>query len=102
MATSISLFSSIFRIASLRNDTFSSLKEITKINLSGNRLTTTLRFSQFEENPYVRDIWLGDNPWRCECNSKGFYEFYNFLTEQPPKVFGFVLNVTRTVFNGFR
>ncbi|XP_065078883.1 insulin-like growth factor-binding protein complex acid labile subunit [Ochlerotatus camptorhynchus] len=74
---------SMCRITSIRNTTFSRLPALMKINLAGNRFTTPFRVEYFENNPYLSEIWLGDNPWRCDCRENGFLEFYLFLTEPP-------------------
>lgn len=75
----------VFRLSNIKNETFSSFPELSRLNLAGNRLTTTFRKEFFANNQYLNDIWLGDNPWRYECNKKSL-EFYKFLTSRPPRV----------------
>lgn len=75
---------SMNRMTTIRNTTFAGFPEITKINLSGNRLTTPLRVEFFEGNVFLSDISLGDNPWLCNCND--MLPFYTFITEAPMKV----------------
>jgi hypothetical protein len=81
------IFSGLFyRISVIGNDTFASLPELMRINLSGNRFTTTFRREFFASNRYIEEIWMGDNPWRCECKDDSFLDFFLFLTDPPGKV----------------
>lgn len=73
------------RLSSIENRTFSTFPELSRLNLAGNRLTTTFRKEYFANNQYLNEIWLGDNPWRCECDKKSS-EFYQYLTDRPPRV----------------
>lgn len=68
-------------MAIIRNETFVGFPDLAELRLSGNRFTTPFRIGYFAENPYLRDIWLGDNPWRCECGDQSFNALYNYLTE---------------------
>lgn len=35
----------------------------------------------FETNTYLRELFLGDNPWRCDCKDEEFSDFYShFMT----------------------
>ncbi|XP_055624585.1 toll-like receptor 2 [Toxorhynchites rutilus septentrionalis] len=77
---------SMCRITSIRNTTFAKLPALQRINLSGNRFTTPFRVDFFDNNPYLGEIWLGDNPWRCECGNRDFHNFFEFLTDPPRKV----------------
>lgn len=70
----------------IRNETFQGFPELSRINLAGNRFTTPFRVEYFNDNTYLQDIWLGDNPWRCDCQTNGFYEFFVFVTQVPSKV----------------
>lgn len=73
------------RLTNIKNETFSTFPELSRLNLAGNRLTTTFHKEFFANNQYLNDIWLGDNPWHCECDMKSL-EFYQFLTNRPPRV----------------
>lgn len=77
---------SMCRISTINNETFRGFPQLTRINLSGNRFTTTFKTEFFENNPYIQDIWLGDNPWRCDCRSMDFFLFYDYLIKTPTKV----------------
>ncbi|XP_053687132.1 uncharacterized protein LOC128736668 [Sabethes cyaneus] len=77
---------SMCRITTFRNTTLSGLPALLRINLSGNRFTTPFRVDFFDHNPYLSDVWLGDNPWRCDCRDAEFFHFFLFLTEPPRRV----------------
>ncbi|XP_055536755.1 uncharacterized protein LOC129725226 [Wyeomyia smithii] len=77
---------SMCRITTFRNTTLSGLPALLKINLSGNRFTTPFRVDYFDHNPYLSDIWLGDNPWRCDCRDSEFFHLFLFLTDPPRRV----------------
>lgn len=77
---------SMCRLTTIRNTTFTGLPNLLRINLSGNRFTTPFRVDFFDHTPYLSDIWLGDNPWRCDCRSAGFLEFFQFLVDPPQRV----------------
>lgn len=81
-----SLDLSMNRLTSIRNTTFIGFPELTRINLSGNRFTLPFRQDYFTDNVYLTELWLGDNPWTCNCNDKNLYNFYNFLLESPSKI----------------
>lgn len=74
------------RLSSIRNVTFIGFPELSRLRLSGNRFTTPFRREFFFDNPYLQEIWLGDNPWRCDCGSQEFLHFFRFITESPSKV----------------
>lgn len=76
----------VFRLSSIDNDTFATFPELSRLNLVGNRLTITLRTEYFINNQYLNEIWLGDNPWRCECQQNGFHQFFRYLIEYPARV----------------
>lgn len=76
------------RISSMRNVTLMNLPELSRLRLSGNRFTTPFRREFFEHNPYLNELWLGDNPWRCDCQNDDFFKFFVFITEEPAKVSG--------------
>lgn len=71
--------------------TFAALPELSKLNLAGNRLTTTFRTDYFSYNQYLNEIWLGDNPWHCECD-KNSLDFYRYITERTWRV-GFLNDI---------
>uniref|UniRef100_A0A182MDK7 LRRCT domain-containing protein n=1 Tax=Anopheles culicifacies TaxID=139723 RepID=A0A182MDK7_9DIPT len=77
---------SMCRLSSMRNGTLAGLPELLRINLSGNRFTTPFRVDFFENNPFLTEIWLGDNPWRCDCRSDEFFQFFQFLTDPPGRI----------------
>lgn len=74
------------RLLHVNNQTFAGLTELSRLNLASNRFTTTFRLEYFAKNLYLNDIWLGDNPWRCECWGFGLKEFYQYLTVPPQRV----------------
>lgn len=73
------------RISSIRNGTFVGFPELSRLRLSGNRFTTHFRREFFDQNPYLNEIWLGDNPWLCDCRNEEFLQFFNFITDGPSK-----------------
>ncbi|XP_037035716.1 toll-like receptor 6 [Bradysia coprophila] len=77
---------SMCRLSTINNETFRGFPQLSRINLSGNRFTTTFKREFFDDNPYIQDIWLGDNPWRCDCRSLEFFHFYDYLIDIPAKV----------------
>lgn len=72
-------------MSSIDNNTFSTFPELSRLNLAGNRLTAAFRKDYFANNQYLSELWLGDNPWRCECDRKG-HEFFVYITERPARV----------------
>uniref|UniRef100_A0A182PDK3 LRRCT domain-containing protein n=1 Tax=Anopheles epiroticus TaxID=199890 RepID=A0A182PDK3_9DIPT len=77
---------SMCRLTTMRNGTLTGLPELVRINLSGNRFTTPFRVEFFEQNPFLSEIWLGDNPWRCDCRSDEFFQFFQYLTDPPGRI----------------
>uniref|UniRef100_A0A182NI65 LRRCT domain-containing protein n=1 Tax=Anopheles dirus TaxID=7168 RepID=A0A182NI65_9DIPT len=77
---------SMCRLSSMRNTTLAGLPELVRINLSGNRFTTPFRVDFFDKNPFLSELWLGDNPWRCDCRSEEFFQFFQFLTDPPGRI----------------
>lgn len=75
---------SMNRITNIRNETFQGFPEISSINLSGNRFTVPFKKEFFDENPYLTEMFLGDNPWFCNCQE--MYSFHYFITDPPAKV----------------
>lgn len=71
---------SMCRISRLDNLTFASMPFLRKLDLTGNRLTTNIKVTYFPPNS---DIFLEDNPWRCDCNydQKELYEWLERLNE---------------------
>lgn len=64
------------RIGDLTNYTFAAMLELRELNLRGNRLTSNIRRSFFND---IRIIRLGDNSWRCDCVDHDFRELYEWL-----------------------
>ncbi|KAH8299722.1 hypothetical protein KR044_005019 [Drosophila immigrans] len=74
------------RISTIRNSSFGGFPELADLHLNGNRLTNPIPPSYFRANKFLDQIWLGDNPWICECQDPLFVEFYDFLTAKPTKL----------------
>ncbi|XP_017079274.1 uncharacterized protein LOC108113241 [Drosophila eugracilis] len=74
------------RLSTVRNSTFREFPELADLHLNGNRLTNPIPPSYFGSNKFLDQLWLGDNPWICECHSPLFVEFYDFLTSKPAKI----------------
>ncbi|KAH8369788.1 hypothetical protein KR093_000976 [Drosophila rubida] len=74
------------RISGIRNSSFRGFPELADLHLNGNRLTNPIPPSYFRGNKFLDQIWLGDNPWICECQDPLFVEFYDFLTAKPTKL----------------
>jgi Leucine-rich repeat (LRR) protein len=74
------------RLSHITNDTFNRLPEIGSINLIGNRFTRAFKNDMFEYNDRLESLKLADNPWICDCQSKDFKDFWEFLTNYPVKV----------------
>lgn len=75
---------SMNRMTTVRNFTFAGFPEITTLKLSGNRFTTPFKVEVFNENSFLSEMTLGDNPWQCSCNE--LFSFYTFVTDAPAKV----------------
>ncbi|XP_031629345.1 insulin-like growth factor-binding protein complex acid labile subunit [Contarinia nasturtii] len=73
------------RLSHIDNQTFSNFPELSRLNLAGNRLTITLREEYFANNLYLNEIWLGDNPWRCDCDLRS-HSFYEYIHDQPSRI----------------
>ncbi|XP_078039706.1 uncharacterized protein LOC144471491 isoform X2 [Augochlora pura] len=71
------------RLVRLKNDTFTHLPQLIRVDLSGNRLTEALDPAIFRNNADLNIIKLDDNPWRCDC--KELFVLFNFLTLPPAK-----------------
>lgn len=71
---------SMCRISRLNNLTFASMPFLRKLDLTGNRLTSNIRVSHFPPNS---DVYLEDNPWRCDCNyeQRELYEWLERLND---------------------
>ncbi|XP_034478154.1 uncharacterized protein LOC117784512 [Drosophila innubila] len=74
------------RLSTIRNNSFRGFPELADLHLNGNRLTNPIPPSYFRGNKFLDQIWLGDNPWICECQDPLFIEFYEFLTVKPQKI----------------
>ncbi|XP_017054084.1 uncharacterized protein LOC108096744 [Drosophila ficusphila] len=74
------------RLTTVRNNTFREFPELADLHLNGNRLTSPIPPQYFSSNKFLDQLWLGDNPWICDCHSPLFVEFYDFLTSKPAKI----------------
>ncbi|XP_017008031.3 uncharacterized protein [Drosophila takahashii] len=74
------------RLTTVRNNTFREFSELADLHLNGNRLTSPIPPHYFSGNKYLDQLWLGDNPWICDCHSPLFVDFYDFLTSKPAKI----------------
>ncbi|KAH8407488.1 hypothetical protein KR222_002228 [Zaprionus bogoriensis] len=74
------------RLSTVRNGTFRGFPELADLHLNGNRLTNPIPPSHFDANKFLDQLWLGDNPWICDCQEPQFVEFYEFLTAKPAKI----------------
>uniref|UniRef100_A0A1A9UYN2 LRRCT domain-containing protein n=1 Tax=Glossina austeni TaxID=7395 RepID=A0A1A9UYN2_GLOAU len=73
-------------LSTLRNTTFESFPELASLKLNGNRFTNPFPSVYFKRNKFLDEIWLGDNPWICNCQDSVFVEFNAYLTRQPSKI----------------
>ncbi|XP_052840955.1 uncharacterized protein LOC128255401 isoform X2 [Drosophila gunungcola] len=74
------------RLTTVRNNTFREFPELADLHLNGNRLTSPIPPRYFGGNKFLDQLWLGDNPWICDCHSPLFVEFYDYLTSKPAKI----------------
>ncbi|XP_023173006.2 uncharacterized protein LOC111600898 isoform X2 [Drosophila hydei] len=74
------------RLSTIRNNSFSGFPELADLHLNGNRLINPIPPGHFRGNKFLDQIWLGDNPWICECQNPLFIEFYDYLTMKPAKL----------------
>ncbi|XP_016930587.3 insulin-like growth factor-binding protein complex acid labile subunit [Drosophila suzukii] len=74
------------RLTTVRNNTFREFPELADLHLNGNRLTSPIPPYYFGSNKFLDQLWLGDNPWICDCHNPLFMEFYDFLTSKPAKI----------------
>ncbi|EDW35958.1 GL17533 [Drosophila persimilis] len=74
------------RLSTVRNNTFREFPELADLHLNGNRLTSPIPPLYFRGNKFLDQLWLGDNPWICDCHNALFVEFYDFLTTKPVKI----------------
>ncbi|XP_034651840.1 platelet glycoprotein V [Drosophila subobscura] len=74
------------RLSTVRNNTFREFPELADLHLNGNRLTSPIPPLYFRGNKFLDQLWLGDNPWICDCHNELFVEFYDFLTAKPAKI----------------
>ncbi|XP_063218831.1 protein artichoke-like isoform X2 [Bacillus rossius redtenbacheri] len=68
------------RISTIRNETFDRLQLLRSLDLTGNRLTEPIDVTILERLPHLSSIWLGDNPWHCNCESKKFKKLWDHIT----------------------
>lgn len=74
------------RLSSIDNYTFSLLPELTTLYLSENRFTQTFKSYNFVQNSKLTSITLNDNTWRCDCTDEDMKYFFQYLSDEPPKV----------------
>ncbi|XP_020817779.1 uncharacterized protein LOC110191305 [Drosophila serrata] len=74
------------RLTTVRNNTFREFPELADLHLNGNRLTSPIPPYYFGSNKFLDQLWLGDNPWICDCHNPLFVEFYDYLTAKPAKI----------------
>uniref|UniRef100_A0A2A4JSX3 LRRNT domain-containing protein n=1 Tax=Heliothis virescens TaxID=7102 RepID=A0A2A4JSX3_HELVI len=68
------------RLTFVNNYTFFMLPRLIGLSVIGNRFTTIWRRSYFESNPYLEQLELSDNMWRCDCGDGNMYDFFEFVT----------------------
>lgn len=56
------------RIAFIHAKTFSHLRSLQVLDVSGNQLARYDAAQLLTANPYLRSLWLADNPWSCQCD----------------------------------
>lgn len=66
------------RLSTLKNTTFFKVPNLQSLNLIGNRLVHLEFYSSFRG---IRTFFVGDNPWRCECENRGFENMFKYLNE---------------------
>lgn len=66
------------RITTISKNTFKNMPSLRKVNLVGNRLTTAFNISFLH---HIETVKLGDNLWRCYCNSTTFRFFHEYLKD---------------------
>lgn len=59
------------RISHVASRHFAHVTELTELRLTGNRLVM-LKNGTFSRCPKLQDVYLDDNPWRCDCYSIDF------------------------------
>ncbi|ALC41401.1 CG5819 [Drosophila busckii] len=74
------------KLSIINNNSFVGFPELADLHLNGNRLTNPISPFAFRGNKYLDQIWLGDNPWICDCQSAQFIEFFDYLTSKPAKL----------------
>lgn len=65
-------------IWTLNNSTFAKMPKLKTLNLQGNRLSYEIGPDVFHN---IKAVYLGDNPWGCNCHDIGFQRLYEWLTE---------------------
>lgn len=56
------------RISFIHAKTFSHLRSLQVLDVSGNQLARYDAAQLLTANPYLRSLWLADNPWSCQCD----------------------------------
>uniref|UniRef100_A0A0P5S831 Toll receptor 13 n=1 Tax=Daphnia magna TaxID=35525 RepID=A0A0P5S831_9CRUS len=56
------------RIAFVHVKTFGHLRSLQVLDVSGNQLVRYDAGQLLTANPYLRSLWLADNPWSCQCD----------------------------------
>lgn len=72
---------SINRLTHLKINTFNHLPELRIVNFSGNRFTMPFRREHFDENTFIEELIIHDNPWHCNCAE--MFSFYLYITDSP-------------------
>ncbi|XP_011561863.3 insulin-like growth factor-binding protein complex acid labile subunit [Plutella xylostella] len=73
------------RISAVNNYTFFMLPRLTSLSVTGNRFTTIWHKAYFQSNPYLDNLDLDDNMWRCDCSYNNMYDFFEYVTLEPNK-----------------
>lgn len=69
---------SMCSIYTLNNYTFAKMPSLQQLKLQGNGLSYQISKETFHR---INEIYLGGNPWRCDCDNIAFHKLYLFLRE---------------------
>ncbi|CAK1544546.1 unnamed protein product [Leptosia nina] len=73
------------RLSYIGNYTFFMLPRLTGLGVVGNRFTIIWSRFYFQSNPYLENLDLTDNMWRCDCLDENMFDFYEYVTLEPNK-----------------